>query len=228
MAQIACLSSAKLCALRVARLGTDCAPVAGATNGVATSAIVKLTATPEYEIGQEYQAKNGCGDICVYLKDCDRLKRMNLEMELCLRDLELLELLTGAELYSNDATPTPQVIGMARRAIGAACQAPVSVEIWTRALSVTGECQTGTSVPRWWRIVYPKATFTLDAVTFENNVGIISLRGYAEANPSWNNGPWNDWPGATILSDNVAEAYILDEDGPPTTACGYVTVPAQT
>jgi hypothetical protein len=147
-------------------------------------------------------------------------------MEICLRDLELLELLTGAELYSNADTPTPHVIGMARRAIGATCPTPVSIELWTRAISVTGECTT-TTAPSWWRIVYPKATFTLDAVTFENNVGVISLKGFAEANPNWNNGPWNDWPGVALLSDNVAEAYILDSVGPPTTACGYITVPSQ-
>jgi large subunit ribosomal protein L3 len=56
-AQYACLASAKLCAIRVARLGADCAPVAGATNGVCTSAIVKVTATPEYEVGQELTAE---------------------------------------------------------------------------------------------------------------------------------------------------------------------------
>ncbi len=228
-AQLACLASAKLCAIRVSRLGPDCAPVAGVNNAVVTSAVVKLIGTPQYDAGQEYTLKNGCGNTVVELREVDKLKSMNLDVELALRDMELIELMTGAQLYLNADTPTPHVIGMSRRGVGAAAPASVSVEIWTRAISLTGDCTPGVSaVPQWWRIIYPKATFTLDTATFENSVGVITLKGFASANPQWGNGPFNDYPAATLLDPTTPEAYILDASGLPVTQCGYISVPVQT
>ena len=106
-----CLGSARVCALRVVRLDSNCSIVKGANNAVVSTAIVRLQATPEYDTGDEFIQKNGCGDICLYIKNLDKLKRMNLTLDLCTRDMELIELLTGASLY----TDAGDVIGVARR-----------------------------------------------------------------------------------------------------------------
>jgi len=214
-----CLGSAKVCALRVARLDDNCLSVPGATGGAVSTAIVRLQSTAEYESGQEFLQKNGCGDICLSLRDLDKLKRMNLSMELCTRDLELIEILTGATLY----TVGGSISGLARRGVGADDPAAVSLELWTRAIDTSGSCQT--AAQRWWRWVYPRATFTLGDTTLENGIAMVQLTGFAEPNPYWGNGPWNDWPATAFPDATSPEHFVLDSAGPPTAVCGYTAVP---
>lgn len=218
-----CLGSARVCALRVARLNSACQIVPGANNGAVSTAIVRLQSSPEYEAGDEFIQKNGCGDICLNIKTLDKLKRMTLQLELCTRDMELIELLTGASLYTDGS----DIVGLSRRGVGEDDPDPVSLELWTKAIAPGsgGSCAVPGSAS-WWRWVYPRATFTLGDVTHENGIGMVTLAGYAEPNTWWGNGPWNDWPADELLDENSPEHFILDSVGPPTAQCGYVTVPS--
>ena len=154
------------------------------------------------------------------MRDLDKLKRMNLQMELCTRDLELLEILTGATLYTVDGT----VSGLARRGVGAADPDAVSLELWTKAISTSGACQVAGQ--SWWRWVYPRAVFTLGDTALENGIATVQLTGFADPNPVWGNGPWNDWPATVFPDPDSPEHFVLDSDGPPTAVCGYTEVPA--
>lgn len=214
-----CFSSAKLCVLRVSRLDSSCGCVYGANNGAITSGIVRLDASPEYITGQEYVLQNGCGDICVNFRDCDRLKRINIQMELCTRDMELLEILTGGQIYTTTGTTT----GFSRRGIGASCPDPVQFDIWTRAVDNSGTCAESGNPYTWWHVVYPKATFTLGDSTFENGVATVKLTGYAEANSNIGIGCWEDLPSG--LDITAPEYFFLESADPPATDCGYATVP---
>jgi hypothetical protein len=218
-----CLGSARVCALRVSRLDDACACVAGEDNAVVSSAIVRLQASPEYETGDEFIQKNGCGDIVINIKDVDRLKRINITMELATRDIALLELLTGGTVYQDGEG---NIIGFARRGVGVAANDPVAMELWTRAVSAAGNCTT--EAASWWRWTYPKATLTLGDVSHENGIGLVQLTGFAEANPNYGNGCFDDWPAADEIDPDSPEHFVLDEDGPPTAGCGYISVPAQT
>lgn len=218
-----CFSSAKLCVLRVSRLDASCGCVYGNYNGAITSGIVRLDASPEYITGQEYVLQNGCGDICVNFRDCDRLKRINLQMELCTRDMELLEILTGGSIYTQTIDEQTVTTGFYRRGIGASCPSPVALEIWTRAVDNSGTCPDDTNAFSWWHIVYPKATFTLGDSTFENGVATVKLTGYAEANSNFGTGCWDDFPASVDVTS--PEYFFLESTNPPATSCGYVTVP---
>ena len=217
-----CLGSARVCALRVTRLDDTCRIVQGANNAVVSTAIVRLQSSPEYETGDEFIQKNGCGDIALVVKTGDKLKRMTLQLELCTRDMELIELLTGASLYTIGA----DVSGIARRGVGLSDPDPVSVELWTKAIPTGTGGGCASEAGGWWRWVYPKATFTLGDVTHENGIGLVQLSGFAEPNPYWGNGPFNDWPADELLQEDSPEHFVLDSDGPPTAACGYITVPS--
>lgn len=218
-----CLGSARVCALRVARLNDICACVAGPKNAVVSSAIVRLQASPEFETGDEFIQKNGCGDIVINIKDADRLKRINVTMELATRDIALLELLTGGTVYTSNGT---NITGFARRGVGNAANDAVSIELWTRAVSSSGNCVTASAA--WWRWTYPKATFTLGDVSHENGIGLVQLTGSSEANPNFGNGCFDDWPAFESIDPDSPEHFILDTVGPPTAQCGYITVPVQT
>lgn len=227
MTQIGVWGSAKACGLRVARLGADCAPVAGATNGVATSALIKLTAKANNEAGEVYQLKNGCGQVVVRSRESDKLTDMGIDLELATKDFELIELLTGASLILNSATPA-KTIGFARRGVGLVGPSFVSLEIWTQSIDDGGVCAVGGVNPGWFRVIYPRATFALGDNTIENGVATVTLTGFGTQNPSWGNGPWNDYPGTGTLPATSPEAVVLDAAGPPTLQGGYIAVPVQT
>lgn len=218
-----CLGSARVCAIRATRLDANCSIVKGANNAVVSSAIVRLQSSPEYETGDEFIQKNGCGDICLYVKNADKLKRMNLQMDLCTRDMELLEILTGGSLYTTAGVTS----GFRRRGVGASDPNPASVELWTKAIPTgkSGACADPNAGASWWRWVYPRATFTIGDVTHENGIGLVSLTGFADPNPYWTNGPFNDWPATQLLDSTSPEHFVLDSVGPPTTGCGYISVP---
>ena len=226
-----CLGSAKVCMLRVARLDDTgysatvvngvATGVSGATAGAVSSAIVRLQSTAEYDSGMEYIQKNGCGDICLSLRDNDKLKRMSLQLELCTRDLELIEIMTGATLYT--VTGAGGIAGLARRGVGVADAKPCSVELWTRAIDSTGASQATTQ--KWWRWVYPRCNFTLGDTTLEAGIATVQLKGYADPNPFWGNGPWNDWPATAFPDPTSPEHFVIDTVGPPAATCGYTTVP---
>lgn len=225
MAQIGLYGSLKLCVIRVARIDpSTCLFVETTgdnTEAVVSKAAVSLKSSPEYDTGEEYIQKNGCGDIVISVKDCDRLKRVNLEMELCLRDLELLELLTGGNLYSKIINGQATNIGLGRRGVGLACQSPVSIEVWSKAADASGDCVTPDL--GWWRSVWPKATLTLQDVELGNQIAMIRLSGFGEPNPNWRNGPFNDWPADETLDPAEPEAFVLD-DAPPTPGVGFASV----
>lgn len=143
-------------------------------------------------------------------------------MELCTRDMALLELLTGATIY----TKTGEATGIGRRGVGAGDPNPVSLELWTKAIPTgqSGACA-AVGAAQWWRWVYPRATFTLGDVTHENGIGLVSLTGFADPNPYWTNGPFNDWPADQLPDAESPEHFVLDTAGPPTTQCGYIAVP---
>lgn len=215
-----CFGSAQVCAIRVARLTSTCEFTPGATASVATSAIVRVAASPDYSAGEDFEMKNGCGQICVSMKNCDQLKRMNLQMELCTRDPSLVELLTGASLITDGS----DIIGYSRRGVGAACPTPVSIEIWTKAMTINNTCPPASvddySDARWWRVIWPKATFTLGDVNFANEIATLTLTGFAESNPNYDD--WfNDIPAAVTFDTSSPEHMFLDIAGPPTLACGY-------
>jgi hypothetical protein len=223
-----CKGSAQVCAVRIARLLPNCTFAVGPNNAAASSAIIRVNASPEYSPGEDFEMKNGCGQLCVSLKNCDQLKRMNLQVELCLRDPAMIELMTGSRTYT-DGT---DIVGYSRRGIGAACPDSVSMEIWTKAVTTQNTCPVagggGYVDAQWWRTIWPKATFTLGDVSFANEVATLQLTGFAEANPNFLNGPFNDVdPLIGVLDPDSPEHMILDQAGPPVLGCGYITTPVQ-
>jgi hypothetical protein len=193
-------------------------------NGVATAAIVRLASSPDYEAGQEYLMKNGCGDIIIYTKEADRLKRVGITLELATKDFELIEMLTGGTLIVDG---TGNNIGIARRGVGRGEPTYVSLEIWTTTIDANGPCTDLTGDPGYYRVIFPRCTFTVGESTYENGVHMVSLTGFGTNNPQWGNGPWNDFPGTGLLDPKTPEATVLDAVGPPTLMNGYIAVPVQ-
>jgi hypothetical protein len=226
--------SIKAAVIRVARLDASCSPISGSINGAASKAVIMLQAQAEYETGEEFTQKNGLGDLMISVKDNDKLKRMNLTMELATRDFELLEIMTGATLLTSGGT----TFGVSRRGTSVETPNPVSVEIWTKVATSSGSC-VATGSGQWFRNVYPKVVWTLGDTDFGNSIATVKMTGVAEGNPNWGaNGPFNDW-NYTAIPNDTPEAWVLDSyySSPatvsgsggvlPAALGGYLLVPGQ-
>lgn len=224
MAQVqGCLGQYAVCAARVARLDNTCCPVEGDNNAVAAKCIASFTASPEREEGTEYVCKDGCGSVCWTVKDCDKEKRMNVDLEMCVRDLEMLEIMTNAKLVLD---ADGNCIGLERQGIAAPCPFGSTLELWAKVGNATGACPPDPGMaatqPQWWRYSYGRMFWFLGDSTLEDDVYQVSLTGYAESNPCFQDGPFNDYPGASPVGPDTLESIVLDLAGPPETACGYV------
>lgn len=229
MAQInGCFGQYAVCAIRVSRLDENCCPMEGENNAVAQRCVISFTASPEREEGTEYNCTDGCGDVCWTVKDCDKEKRMNLDLEMCIRDLEMIELLSTAQVCLDDAG---NCIGLERQGVDVDCPNGAVVELWAKVGFGTGACPpdptTADTTPKWWRFTYPRAFMWMGDTTMEDDVYNVNLTGYSENNPCFVDGPFNDYPAAKPLSPGALESILLDVEGPPETACGYIPVPAQ-
>lgn len=219
-ANVDCAGSLQVVRMRVTKLSADGAPTVGAGNEIVTSSLIRLNAEPTITDGDEFEQKNGAGEVCVsYLGD-DTLKRLALEMDICTPDPELISMLTGAPLIHNAGGDS---VGFQFPEIGASVQGGfVSIEAWTRA--IIDEVQDDTYP--YFRWVFPKTRWRIGTNELANTILTPKLTGRGYGNDGWGNGPANDW-------DNIAEEdadrvlnVARDTTALPAAVCGVQAVPA--
>lgn len=225
-----CIGQRQACALRVTRLGSDCAPVTGADNAVVTTALVTMNLDPEIEEGTTYEPKNACDSILWTAEEQDKIKRYTGEGELGVWDYELIELMTDASLMVADAgSPwtSSENFGIEMPGPTTASTPGVALEVWTKgqATGNEGPCGPAGTHPPYVRHVFPRVLIRPGGRTFENDVAMFTFSMKASANPQWGSGPWGDWHAASDLSGDTPYAQFWD-DALPATACGYIAVPA--
>lgn len=228
MADPTCFSSLQVCRLRVATLTSAGIPVAGASNGYTSDGLVSIALTFVKSEGDEFEVKNGCGDICATFVDCDKVKRVDPVVTLCSLDAQLIELMAGGTLFTE--TPSLDPFGMKIPSPGDACPTPVSLEWWTIAWDVDSQATPASlsNVPGYWHFVIPRVMFSFGDITFENGIAVIPLNGKGEANSAITaNGPFNDWPTEVAGTGGVNSPFGFWLDATlPTASCDYITVPA--
>jgi len=227
-----CLFEKNVCVIRVARLNSDCSPSVGVNNAAVTTGIVTMTRSAEIEEGQEFNFKNGCGDLVAYAADADKIKRFNLTGDLLTMDYEFFEIMFGGSVLVSDVGEeyAGKNFGYARP-IGTVSGNGVSLEVWTQAVfGVGGGCTTVSGAPGWVRHVFPRVTFVEGDRVFENDIAKVSFTGKAFANPAWGNGAFNDYPGVYNSGYTNSAHFEFEESTLPTSVstagCGYITVPA--
>lgn len=220
------------CVLRAVRLDDDCTPLTGTSAAALTTGLATLTVDPEIEEGDVFEPKNACGDIMFSVRDCDRIKRLNIDLELLVWDFEFLELLTGASLVvgATGGTFENNVIGLEYPGFAdAGCPNGASLEIWTKTASGSSQCS-GSGGALYMRTLLPKVNLQFGSRTFEGDVANVTLSGYSEHNPNWGTGAYADWPGDDPVSANTPLAMALDESIPTVQSIGngkggYVDIP---
>lgn len=215
---IDCAGSVQMCRTRVARLDTDGQPLAGDGNLYVSDAVVRFAMTPEVTAGTDFESLNGCGEACVTFKDCDRIKRWNLEIEVCTPDPYLEELFAGGDLVTFGG----EVVGYMPSNVGAQpCPDGVSLEMWSKAV-VDGALA---STKPYWRWVLPRTKWQFGARELSNTVLANPFTGFSEENDNWLDGPANDW--FTIADQGVDRSWARARDSElPDATCGAVALVA--
>jgi len=225
-----CYASLQVCGLRVAALDVDGSPLVGAGNGYSSDALIDVDVALEYEDGDEFTVKNGCGAICQTFRDCDKLLRASVDLDLCVLDSELMALFVpGSRIFTD--TGTGDTIGFELPATNAECGDGVALELWTKAWDGNSQALPpflGGATPAYIRWIFPKVTGRMGDFTLENEILRVPVSLTAEANSGMDPaGPFGDWNVDVAAAGGITNVggYFYD-DGPPTAECGYIAVPA--
>lgn len=219
-----CYTSLQLCALRVAQLSSAGRPqVPGTNKGYVTDAAIKLQVSVVLRTGSDKEQPNGCGAICAAFKQPDKIKRLDLAMDLCQFDAQLISLMTGGQVISSGGN----AIGYEFPAVsGAADPPPICLEAWSKAWSGNSAAVPAFTTPNVAYIhwVFPFTQWTHGQFTIEDELMVLPLTAQATENPRiTSNGPFDDWPAAVAAHDGIGEVagWFLDPTL-PTVACNYI------
>jgi hypothetical protein len=219
MAQTGSFQSLQVCRIRAARLDATGTPTTGSTNAYVSSALTTVSIQPDYQDGPEIQTENGCGGIAAYYKGPDVLRKINLSFELTNLDIELIELLTTQSIITSGGA----TIGAYLPRSGACTTVEnhgVSLEFWSKRWDgCTAPSGSDATLP-YWHWAFPRAILRTGDMQLENGFLRVPVVGYAQENANWGNGPFGDFPGATLES---VGAYWADATMPET-ADTYITV----
>lgn len=210
-----CTGSIQAVRLRVCRLLADGTPDAGADNLYVTDALIKVDWKLVLKAGTSYELANGSDNLCINYQARDRIKSVDLTMELCVLDAELIELLTGAHIIT---------IGGEHR--GWSLPDPdedldneVSIEVWSLAMDGDEQAVIGSDLA-YHRWVWPRTTWVFGDGSLANEPLRVPVSGRGRSNSNFGDGPGNDFPWGAI-SGPMGE--FLDDSVPDAT-CGYQTL----
>ena len=205
-------STVQAVAMRLTRLGSTGAPVSGTKAGYVTDAFTYVTFTPQYEAGEEFSDKNAKGDLCVYFKTDDVLKRIDIEVAICAPDPEIEEMLAGGTVILDGSDP----IGWAPAPVGTAGNPNgVGIEVWSRAV-VAGK--QAADLPYWhWLFPLNKLRPTGER-RLQNGLMVHTFSGEGYANAEFDDGVTS---GAWPFDSWEAFQHVRTATAPPSTT-GYV------
>jgi hypothetical protein len=168
------------------------------------------------EAGQEISNRGASGNLCVVYRTPDLLKRLTIELELCVPDPELEVLLSGGKVFYDEVDST-DVMGFKYPPLMTdPTPNGISVEAWTRYV-VDGYQPADQPYMRW---LFPRKYLRKGNRTIDINSMASVFDGYATENHAWGAGPLNDWP---YDSDAVVQAMF--DDQLPEVKIGMQTVP---
>lgn len=210
----ACRQTIHICAYRASRVNANGTPDVGEDSMIEKYDVIQLGLSFQIEEGAELRQKNGCDQVCLTYNGEDEVVGLDLNLELCDLDVELLELLTDSTLISDGGDS----IGLMQRAVGTGARNGVIFEAWSKRWD-TGS-QDGT-LP-YWHWVFPRWKPRIGDFTLQNDTTIIPVSGPAEENSGAGNGPVNDWP----VDIETLWGVFASDDLPDDDSCTYQSVSA--
>lgn len=220
-----CFSARDVCAIRITGLTATGAPRVGADNGYVSKG-VQITATPQVDQGEDQFVRDGCGDICAFVRDCPTFTGMDLEIQLCHLDALALGLMFDATTITE--TPSDEVFGLKMPSATDGCPRPVAVEWWVKAWDggVQAEPDSTNNLAAYFHFVVPLVYFTPSPWTFAKGIQTITVAGKGQENINiTSDGPYDDWPSEVALVDGINTGFgWWLEAAIPATECALIEV----
>ena len=212
------IKSVKGRVMRLTRLDECGNPAYGDACGtIVTDGFISVTLSDEVEAGEEYTQKNAWGDFCIAEKDADRRKWVNVTIQMCEVDPEVLDLVGGA---------TPVVDGQGNTIGATFGRDPnpnsFAIEVWTKKAG-SSACDPGSGAAEWGYFAVPNVTNgSIDGdITIENGPLTMGLKGEGQgASEGWLDGPYDPSPfpaGATFPPDDLYGIFITTTAPPDVT-----------
>lgn len=183
------LASIKGRRMRLTRLDECGAPVIGSCSSIVTEGFIQVDVEEEVEEGQEISQKNAWGAYCVNEVDDDITKWVNVSVNLCNVDPDVLDFIVR---NATPVTASTDTIGVTFGPTPAA-QA-FALEVWTKAAGQDA-CAGGTTEWGYLAVPYIKNGRLAGALTIANQVMTVPVQGKAFGAPAdWGVTPYNDNP----------------------------------
>lgn len=193
---------------------------------VISKGFVQVALTSELESGDEIIVKNADGELCINDRVPDSLKRLNVAIDWCNVDPDIISVITGYPIEMDDATTDADVVGF--RVNEGFADTNWGLEVWT-GLGSQQACDAEGA--RYGYILVPFITgSTLGGnMTIAAAAATFQTTGYTQGNSGWGVGPY-DVVGSPAgpLADPIGpltHALIRTTPvAPPTDACGAQTL----
>lgn len=206
--------------MRVVKLDTCGNPVTGGSSSMVISkGFISVKATPQYEDGTEFMTKAADGSLCVNQKDAGSLKRVQLDIMLCVMDPDLIALFAGSQARSlvTSSTGTGLAFSTAQ-ALG-----NTSLELW-QDVSGRNACDSQGN-PQYVYWAFPNVVNTqVQDWTIENGALQYHFQSETQAvGPRWGTGTgWGTFwlPASPGLQTGEHYAYNVTTNAPPSATCG--------
>lgn len=221
--QIALIGQYQACAFRAWRLLADCTVEPTTANCVVGTGVATASLTPEIKEGIEIEAETACGALDWNVKQQDRIKWWNLEIEFTTWDYELLEMVVGGSLVIGKVGDplAGQVIGWSAPSYADGQSNGVGLEIFSQVAfggSGQGFCPPATvsGAPTYVRHIFGKCVFQLSDRPFTSTDGAyMKLTGRCFANSQFNDFISNNteitpaWRGASDIPAGSAYTQVF-------------------
>jgi hypothetical protein len=215
-------SQIKAKVIRVVRTDNCGNPVPGPTGQVVSAGFTMVSAKAQTQAGKEFYVQNAWGDPCINDLDCDRLKRYDLELDMCDINPAVIEIMTGYRLITDAATP-PNIIGFAVDESPGSCNAGFQLELWTKVSG--GAC--GTGGYQWAHWVFPFARYgELGDWTFQLDSLTATVTASSQHSSVYGAGPFAQWAPSIEPTEHVAMQY--SNVAPPADTNGYAALATAT
>jgi hypothetical protein len=227
-----CASMSRGRMMRLTRLDDCGVPVPGPTGSLVTKGFIQVVATPVYQDQEDITQTDANGDTCVDDQSDPALRWLTLQIDLCNIDPDAVNIITGAPLVVDDATPTPNTTGF-RWDTATLGTASFALELWS-GISGQGCAVGGNEQYGYW--LYPYVVQAqINEYTVANAALTLSMTARTSGGSGWDVGPYD------IRRDATTPATLeplLTPIGPtqhghfeitsaplPTPGCGAVELP---
>jgi hypothetical protein len=215
--------------MRLTRLDACGVPVIGASTTVVTDGFISVAATDQYEGGDPIRVLNANGDLCLDEPGKAQLAQEDLTITLCQVNFDAINIMTGAPLVLDAATPTPNTVGFRKRCGNADVR--FALEVWS---NVSGQaCTAGAA--QYFYSLWPLITNAqYGDYTIENGAVNMSITASAFCGSGWGVGPYDPINGALDVAGPLLTAIGPQDlyDGqittiaPPASSCGVQALAA--